>query len=309
MAATRIGFVGLGQMGLPMCTRLVRVGFDVVATDLRPALRERIGARWAGSATQAAEGAELVVTVLPGIDEVDGIVAELAGALAPGACWLEMSTATPRIAQACAAGELRFVDAPVGGSPAAARDGRLVAFTGGRAADVERCRPVLDVLAQRVLHVGPSGSGYATKLLVNALWFASAVASAEVLTLGRRLGLELDTLLGALRTSAADSRFLAEYADPLLDGDDLTTFPLSRCYEELSEVVALAEQVGVSPEVISTVSELHRSAVEHYGDVNGELLGARLVAERANVSLTRLPTDGGSGPPARTDPAPDRRPA
>jgi 3-hydroxyisobutyrate dehydrogenase len=309
MAATRIGFVGLGRMGLPMCARLVRAGFEVVATDLRPALRKQTGARWADSATRAAAGVELLVTMLPGIDEVDGVVAELAAALPPGACWLEMSTATPRIAEACAAGGMRFVDAPVGGAPTAARDGRLVAFAGGRAADVERCRPVLDVLAREVLHVGPSGSGYATKLLVNALWFTSAVASAEVLTLGRRLGLELDTLLAALRTSAADSRFLAEYADPLLDGDDLTTFPLSRCYEELSEVVALAERVGVSPDVISTVSELHRSAVEHYGDVDGELLGARLVAERASVSLTRLPSDGGSGPPARTGPAPGRRPA
>jgi 3-hydroxyisobutyrate dehydrogenase len=307
MAVARIGFVGLGRMGLPMCARLVAAGFDVTATDLRDALRERVGARWAEGAAQVAGGAELVVTMLPGSSEVAGIIDELAGALGPDARWLEMSTAAPRVAHACTARGVRFVDAPVGGGPAAAEAGRLLAFAGGEADDIERCRPVLDALARRVVHVGPSGSGYATKLLVNALWFTSAVASAEALTLGSRLGLELDTLVSALRDSAADSRFLADFADPLLDGDDLATFPLARCCEELAEVVALAEHAGVPLEVISAVSALHRSALERYGEVDGELLGARLVAERANVALTRPPSDGGSGRSDRTGRGPARR--
>ena len=287
MVAMRIAFVGLGRMGLPMCQRLVNAGFDVVATDLRPALRERVGARWADSAARAADDAELVITMLPGIEEVSGVVDELASALAPGACWIEMSSATPRIARACRARGVRFIDAPVGGGPVAARDGRLLAFAGGDAVDIERCGPAFEVLAERILHVGPSGSGYATKLLINALWFTHAAASAEALTLGRRLGLELDVLVGALRASAADSRFLADCADPLLDGDDMTTFPLARCCEELSAVVALAEELDLSLDVISTVSELHDTALEHYGDVDGELLAARLIAERAGVTLRR----------------------
>jgi 3-hydroxyisobutyrate dehydrogenase len=283
----RLGFVGLGRMGLPMCERLVGAGFDVVATDLRPALREHVSARWADGPARVADGVELVVTMLPGIEEVAGVVDELASALAPGACWIEMSSAAPRVARACRARGVRFVDAPVGGGPAAAREGSLVVFAGGEAVDLERCRPALDVLAERVLHVGPSGSGYATKLLVNALWFTHAAASAEALTLGKRLGLDFDLLLGALRASAADSRFLADYADPLLDGDDLATFGLARCCEELSAVVTLAEELDVSLDVISAVSGLHDGALERYGDVDGELLAARLVAERAGVTLRR----------------------
>ncbi len=283
----RLGFVGLGRMGLPMCERLVGAGFDVVATDLRPALREQVSARWADGPARVADGVELVVTMLPGIEEVAGIVDELASALAPGACWIEMSSAAPRVARACRARGVRFVDAPVGGGPAAAREGSLVVFAGGEAVDLERCRPALDVLAERILHVGPSGSGYATKLLVNALWFTHAAASAEALTLGKRLGLDFDLLLGALRASAADSRFLADYADPLLDGDDLATFGLARCCEELSAVVTLADELDVSLDVISAVSGLHDSALERYGDVDGELLAARLVAERAAVTLRR----------------------
>lgn len=278
-----------------MCTRLVGAGFDVVATDLRPELRAQVRARWADTAVQVAGAADLLVTMLPGPEELIAVVDDLAGALAPDACWLEMSTAAPRVAAACATRGVRFVDAPVGGGPEAARDGALLAFAGGEAKDLERCRPVLGVLAREVIHVGSSGSGYATKLLVNALWFTSAVASAEALTLGRRFGLELEPLVRALRQSAADSRFLADYADPLLDGDDLTTFPLARCHEELAEVVALADESGVSLDVISAVSELHRRALERYGDVDGELLGARLVAEQAGVALRRPPSGERSG--------------
>lgn len=306
MTVARIGFVGLGRMGLPMCGRLVAAGFDVVANDLR---RERVGARWADSPARAAHGAELLITMLPGIDELAGVVDELAGALAPEACWVEMSSAAPWLARACLARGLRFIDAPVGGDPSAARDGKLLVFAGGEVDDLERCRPALDVLAQRIVHVGPSGSGYATKLLVNALWFTYAVASAEALTVGRRLGIDLEVLLNAMRASAADSRFLADYADALLDGDDLTRFPLERCCEELSAVVELAGGLDVSLDVISAVSELHTSALERYGRVDGELLGARLVAERANTSLTRLPSAGGSGRRARTGPGRGQRSA
>ncbi len=311
--APRIGFVGVGRMGLPMLDRLTAAGFDVAGNDARPELRAQLGARWVDTPAQAAAGADLLITMLPGSEEVAGTIDELAGALGPGACWLEMSSATPRIARAiavaCEPRGVRSLDAPVGGGPGAAREGALIVFAGADDADLDRCRPVLEVLGERVLHVGPRGSGYATKLLVNALWFAHAVASAEVLALGSRFGLELDTLLGALRHSAADSRFLSQYADPLLDGDDLTAFSLARCCEELAALVALADELEVPLGVISAVSELHAGALERYGDVDGELLAARLVAERANVSLTRLPSDAAPGPPARTGPEPDRRPA
>jgi 3-hydroxyisobutyrate dehydrogenase len=288
---TRIGLVGLGRMGLPVFARLVDAGFEVSATDARPELRAQVSPRWSDSPTEAAAGVQLLITMLPGTAEVAGVIDELAGALAPGACWIEMSSAAPHVARsialACSPRGVRFIDAPVGGDPDAATDGALVVFVGGEAADVEVGRPALEALAETIVHVGPSGSGYAAKLLVNALWFTQATASAEVLTLGRRLGLDPDALLGALRQSAADSRFLSDSANRLLDGADLTSFPLARCCEHLSTVVGLAAGLEVPLDVISTVSELYGSALERYGAVDGELLGARLVAERANVSLRR----------------------
>jgi 3-hydroxyisobutyrate dehydrogenase len=286
---SRVGLVGLGRMGLPIGRRLVAAGFDVHAYDLRSEVGEAIveaGARWAGSVAEAAGAAEVLVTVLPGPREVLAVVADVAGALGADAVWLELSTASPPVAEEIAARGVATVDAPVGGGPSAAGEGRLVAFAGGADSAVSRCLPVLAPLTERVIHTGPSGTGYATKLLVNALWFAQACATAEAMALGARLGLDPEDLLAVLNQSAAASRFLAADAPALVAGDDLPSFPLARCHEELASVLSLGQSHGVPLDVLSSVAELHAQAMQHYGDADGELLGARFVADRAGVSLS-----------------------
>lgn len=298
--------VGLGRMGMPACARLIAAGFEVHAFDLRSQLRGEVGTRgahWAPSVAGACTGAEVAVTMLPGGDDVAAVADEVIASLPAGTCWLEMSTASPAVARRLAAGAneaaVRVIDAPIGGGPGAAAEGGLVAYAGGSAEDLSRCRMVLDVLAERVVHVGPAGSGYAVKLLVNALWFGQAVATAEVLTLAQRMGLDLDRVRGALLGSAASSRLLAADAPALLEGDDLPNFPLARCCEELCTVLALGSELRVPLDLIAVVSELHQRALDHYGDVDGELLGARWVAERAGVQLGR----GACAPPASPRPA------
>jgi 3-hydroxyisobutyrate dehydrogenase len=276
-------------MGLPICRRLISAGFPVAATDLAGPPSGPLEARWAGSAAEACSGADIAVTVLAGPDEVAAIADEITGALAPGSSWLDLSTASPAVSRvvgrAAGAREVEVVDGPMGGGPEEAAAGRLLLFAGGSLPALDACRPVLDVVARRVIHVGPAGSGYAVKLLVNALWFGQAVATAEALALARRLGLDADTVLGALQESPAGGQFLKRHAARLLEGDDLRAFPLARCAEELDSVLALGSELGVSLSVAGAVSEIHRAALEHYGDVDGELLGARWVAERSGVQL------------------------
>jgi 3-hydroxyisobutyrate dehydrogenase len=318
----RLAFVGLGRMGLPMCARLSAAGFDITATDVRADRRgpaEAAGARWADSIPTACAHAGIAVTMLPGVPEVHEAAAQLVASLAPGACWLDMSTASPavarRIATLATKRGLSTLEAPVGGGPGEARDGQLLAFAGGRDENLERCRPVLEELTARVLHVGPAGAGYTVKLLVNLLWFGQAVATAEALTLAGAVGLDLDVVHDALRHSAASSRFVTEHVGPLLDGDDLPAFALARCCEELESVLALGDERGVALELATVVSDLHHQALERYGDRDGELLGARYVADRGGIELRRPATAGtasgryrtGPGsapPPGRPDPAP-----
>jgi 3-hydroxyisobutyrate dehydrogenase len=290
--ALRVGVVGLGRMGLPICERLAGAGHDVVATDLRAELRRpaaAAGARWTASAAELAAAVDVAITVLPGHAEVAAVVGALTGSLAPGATWIDMSTASPaaarEIAAAAAARGVRALDAPVGGNPQAAAEGRLLAFVGAEPGDLDAQRPLLAALADRIVHLGPPGSGYLGKLLVNLLWFGQAVATAEALAVARRSGLDLARLLEGLRQSAAASAFLDGGAAALLRGDDLPAFPLARCCEQLAAAVALGDELGVPLDLAAVVAQLHARALERYGDVDGELLGARYVADRAGVSL------------------------
>jgi 3-hydroxyisobutyrate dehydrogenase len=292
VSSRRLGIVGLGRMGLPMCLRLVERGFTVSGTDARAELREAVeqaGAGWAASPGALAARCDVLITMLPGPGEVSSVIAEVIGALPAGSTWIDMSSATPavakEIARAADGHPVRILDAPVGGGPPEAGAGRLLAFVGGCGEDLAAQADVLDTLAERVRHVGPAGSGYAVKLLVNLLWFGQALAVAEALSLAVRAGLDAETVRLAVQESAAASRFMERDGPALLRGDDLTSFSLARCHEELGGVLALGEQLKVPLALAERVAELYGQALERYGDIDGELLGARLVAERAGVDL------------------------
>lgn len=288
----RIGLVGVGRMGLPICARLIERGFSVSATDIRSEARVAVlaaGAQWSDSPSELARQSEVVITSLPGAAEVGAVLGPLLAALPSASTWIDMSTATPaiaaQIARGAAARGICTLDAPVGGGPDQARAGELVAFVGGSVEDVDAHRRVFSALARRILHVGPSGSGYVVKLLVNSLWFTQALAVAEALSLGVRAGLNPETVRRAVQQSAAASRFIERDARSLLAGDDLTTFSLAGCHQELADVLALGDQFHVPLGLAERVTELYAQTLERYGDVDGELLGARFVAERAGVEL------------------------
>lgn len=278
-----------------MSARLASAGFAISAFDIlddrRPTVSGQPGVHWAESAGGAADGADVLVTMLPGAQEVSDVIAEVVGRLPAGSTWIDMSTASPATARAIAAAAenkgIRSLDAPVGGGPNAARDGQLIAFVGGQRAVLDAHRDVLGALTCRIEHVGAAGAGYTVKLLVNLLWFGQALASAEALTLAHQAGIDPDALRQAVDHSAAASAFMARDASALLAGDDLTSFSLTRVCDQLATILDLGAELQVPLELGAVISDLHHQALVHYGDVDGELLGARLVAERAGVALHR----------------------
>jgi len=296
-----IGFLGVGRMGLPMCANLAAAGYDVTASDARAeleaAVRQR-GARWAGTSAEAAAGADIVITMLPGPREVHDVMAGPGGVLAAmraAATWIDMSSNAPAAGRALA-GQARargigVLDAPVGGGVPAAEAGTLQLFVGGDRALLERCRPVLEALAdpRRIAHIGANGAGYTAKLLVNLLWFGQAVATAEALLIARGAGIDLDVLRQALAASAASSDFIRNDLGALLDGDYLTSFGLDRCCEELVTVAALARELQVPCELTQLVERTYQRALRHYGPVDGELLAVALLEEEAGLRLRHGP--------------------
>ena len=295
MAETTVGVVGLGRMGLPICARLAGAGHRIVAGDARDALAgpaRATGARWLGDAASVAGACDVLVTVLPGAPELALAMADALPRLARGSVWIDMTSASPdalgELWRAARASGVECLDAPLGGGPAAAAAGALRLFVGGVDGALARTRPLLEALGT-VEHVGGQGAGYTVKLLVNLLWFGQAVAVGEALLVGRRLGLDVDVLRGALGRSAAASAFVERDLDALLDGDYLPSFGLDRCCEELDATVAMAAELGVPFEVSEAVADAYRRALARYGAVDGELLAVALLEERAGT-LLRHPT-------------------
>jgi 3-hydroxyisobutyrate dehydrogenase len=276
----RIGLLGVGRMGRPIAGALVEAGFDVLVHD--PVAARTEGLTAARSVAEVAAYAGILVTVLPGTPELKAAMALALPALRPASLWLDLTSCEPRVVERLARG-IDAVGAPMGGGPSAAESHTLKFSVGGRS--VDRARPVLEALGT-VDHIGESiTAGYTAKLLANLLWFGQVVAVTEALLLGQALGVSPATLRRTLASSAGGSVFIDEYLDRLLDGDYLATFGLDRCVEELDSLAALALTEGVPFELSNTVARLHREALARFGAVDGELLAAKLLEERAGRDL------------------------
>lgn len=286
-----IGLIGVGRMGLPVCSNLVRGGHRVVATDRRRECRravEAAGAEWADDVATAARATQVLVTVLPGSPELAEVMAEALPALGAGTAWIDLTSASPVVvhdlaAQARAA-QVDHLEAPMSGGPTAAAAGELRLLVGGSVESVERHRALLELLGE-VDHVGGPGAGHTAKLLVNLLRFGQAVATAEALLLARQTGIDLDVMRRTLGRGPAASRFIDHDLEALFEGDYLESFGLDRCCEELRAVVDLAAEHGVPFELSTEVAAAYERALARYGHVDGELLAVALLEERAGVQL------------------------
>jgi 3-hydroxyisobutyrate dehydrogenase len=293
----RVGLVGVGRMGLPLCARLVRAGYVVTAGDVRAERKSavtRCGARWGGSSAEVAGAADVLITILPGSQELHDVMLMPGGALAAlpaAASWIDMTSASPAMGRVLGeAADVRGIgvlEAPAGGGIRAARAGRLQLFVAGDAALLERHRTMLEVVASpsKIAHMGGRGAGYTTKLLVNLLWFGQAIATAEALLLASSTGIDLGDLRAALADSAAATGFIRRDLDSLLSGDYMASFGLDRCCEELGLVITLARHNGVPFELSEHVERAYRRALARYGPADGELLAAALLEEQAGIRL------------------------
>jgi 3-hydroxyisobutyrate dehydrogenase len=299
----RVAFIGLGNMGGPMCGHLVKAGFEVLAFDLDRAALERAQAAGAGAAAsvqECARGADALITMLPAPPHVEHVLLGNGGAidaLEPGAIAIDMSTSSTavgrRVVEAAAARGVEVLDAPVAGQSTGAQAGTLAIYVGGPDAAFTRARPLFDAMGnpERIFHLCPNGAGYTVKLLLNLLWFIQSVATGEVLTVGVRAGVPLEKLHAALVGSPANSNFLEHDVRSVLDaGDYDEAFPMRLVTKDLGLAVDLARDVGMPVELTALVEQIHRRARAVYGDDAGEISAIRLYEQLAGLEL-RLPRE------------------
>ena len=227
MSSTPVGFIGLGTMGKPMATRLLRQGYAVVScAHVR---RETIEALKAdglievSSPQEVATAAALVLTIVRDTQESEDVILGTHGALAgmrPGAILIIMSTIDPtfchRVAAAATARGVAVLDAPVSGGASAAAQGNLALLVGGDLAVIERVRPILEVMG-RIVVCGDLGMGMVAKLANNAVLGGTIALVAEALTLARAYGMPAASLLEAMRHSSGNS-FVVHHWDELAAG-------------------------------------------------------------------------------------------
>jgi 3-hydroxyisobutyrate dehydrogenase len=284
-----VGFIGLGSMGSGMTRNLQAAGFPLVVTDIRREAADALiagGARWADTAAEVAAAGDLVITMLPTPRHVAEVASAPDGILAgipDGGTWVDMSTSVPdvtdRIRAEHAGRGLRILDAPVSGMSVGAASGMLQIFVGGEAEDVARLRPVFEAMGDpdRILHVGGAGAGYAVKLMINQLWFSHLVATAEVLSIGVKAGVDLGVLRDSLIASPANSTFVERDVLSILnDGDYDEGFAIALACKDLGLSVDLARSVGMPAELSSLVEQVFRRARAGYGDRAGEMTPFKL---------------------------------
>ena len=221
---TRIGFIGVGTMGLPMAANLVKKGFAVTAFDMNPAAVKaaaEVGAAAAASAAEAVAGAELVITMLPSSPHVESAFTGDGGVLMAarkGTLLVDMSTIDPavtrRLAAAAAARGLRFVDAPVSGGVPRATDGTLAIMVGGAPADFEAARPALAAMGANVIHVGGVGSGEVAKLCNNLIAGVAAVAVSEAFRIAEGFGVDPKVITEVISKSSGNT-WVMEHMHPV----------------------------------------------------------------------------------------------
>ena len=306
----KVGFIGLGHMGGPMSRNVLAAGHDLTVHDIRrdaAAGLEADGATWAVTPREAGAGREVVITMLPAPAHVEQVLLGPDGllpGLAPGSVWIDMSTSVPAVADRvrAAASDIALLDAPVAGMAAGAKAGTLQIFVGGEEAVFGQVRPLLETMGdpERILYVGHHGAGYTVKLMLNLLWFAHLVATAEVLTIGTRAGVDLATLRRCLLASQAASTFLEHDVLSVLErGDYDDSFALALACKDLGLAVDLAGAVGVPVELSSVVEQVYRRARAQYGDAGGEMLPIKLYEDLTRTPLRLPPTTTSPPPPPR----------
>ncbi|MHB0912806.1 MAG: NAD(P)-dependent oxidoreductase [Armatimonadota bacterium] len=260
-----IGFLGLGIMGQGMAANLAEAGNAVKVWNRTPG--KAVGFPEAETPRQAAEGADVVITMLSTPDALmevalgdDGLLA----GLEKGAVLIDCSTVDPstsrKLAAEAEARGARFMDCPVTGSKPAAESGELVFMAGGDAETLEEMRPVLDAMGRKIIHAGGVGSGSQLKLCFNLMVGHAMAALSESLVLGAKAGLDPSVILEAIGSGMVASKFYDWKGRSIIDRDFSTNFSLALMHKDLGLMLSSGQELSVPLPVTEAVTELFATA-------------------------------------------------
>lgn len=271
----RVGFIGIGTIGMPMAKNIVRGGYHVTVFDLTPArvaeMRE-FGAKGAASIGEAARGQDIVITMLPDAPDVEGAALGAGGILESigrDAIYIDMSTIDPattrRVGEKFAAAGVRMIDSPVTRSVEQAITGNLALLIGGDVAVFEEVRPLLACMADTMTHCGPLGNGSAMKLVNNFMSAGIVSLMSEAMAMGVKAGLTLELMIDASSKTGTRNFMLQEFLPTRAFAGNFKAGFFSRLsLKDQRLALSMADAGGVEAPVGRTVYGLLQQTAEKY---------------------------------------------
>ena len=286
---SNIAFLGLGRMGIPMATNLVKAGHDVVVWNRTTAKAEQFatdhGCRYAVTPREAVSDAEFVISMLADDQALESAYHGQDGVLAGitvGRVAIDMSTVAPRtvakMASAAAESGVQFVDAPVSGSVAAATAATLTIMAAGDLDAVQRARPVLESIGDPVFHLGASGNGSTMKLAVNSIVHSINASVSEALVLAERNGIAREQAYAVFLNSAVAAPFV-QYRQAAFERPEETpvTFRLTLAAKDLRLALEVARTSGTPmPQTETNLAVLNEAAEAGFADHDESALAGYL---------------------------------
>ena len=271
----RVGFIGLGNLGVHLARSLVLAGFEVVVNDLDEGRAEDLvaeGARWARTPRQVAEATDSVITCLPSPAAVSEVMTGDDGALAgfaAGSTWIEMSTnersEIQRLALLCQAQGVNCLEAPVTGGVHKAAEGEISVLVGGDERVYADHEPIFAAVGNQTFYMGVLGNASMIKVITNMLAFIHLVAAGEALMLAKAGGLDLATSFEAIRASSGNSFVHETESQVVLNGSYNIGFTLDLACKDLGFATAMGADFGVPLELATSVEQTFARARAAYG--------------------------------------------
>lgn len=291
----RIGFIGLGIMGKPMCANLLKAGFPLTVWNRsRPAIDTVVGygAAAGESPADVAARSDVIITMVTDSPDVQQVVLGEHGVIhgaRPGSVVVDMTTMSPavtrEIAAALADRGVDMLDAPVSGGDVGAKNGTLSIMVGGRPEVFERCRPVFEAMGKNILHIGPHGAGQTTKLCNQIAVAVNMLAGCEAIMLAAKSGIDPKKMLGAISAGAAGSWMLSNLAPRIVDGDFAPGFMIRLAQKDLRLVLEAADQLDLPLPGTALMNQVWRAVEAEGGGDLGTQAAIKALEKWANFRV------------------------
>jgi 3-hydroxyisobutyrate dehydrogenase len=296
MDKPRIGFIGLGIMGKPMCANLLKAGYSLTVWNRsQPSIDTVVGygAAAGESPADVAAKSDVIITIVTDSPDVERVVLGENGVIhgaKAGSVVIDMTTMSPavtrEIAAALAEKGVDMLDAPVSGGDVGAKNGTLSIMVGGKSEVFERCLPVFQAMGKNILHIGPHGAGQTTKLCNQIAVAVNMLAGCEAIMLAAKSGIDPHKMLGAISAGAAGSWMLSNLAPRIVNGDFAPGFMIKLAHKDLRLVLEAAAQLDLPLPGTSLMNQVWRAVEADGGGDLGTQAAIKALEKWANFSVS-----------------------